>query len=282
MTDTKKRTPQPRRTEAQMTELLRNRFTKPGNGGAGEYAFMAQVRNGAGFSATRTLDAVTMSLWPSRGLELHGFEIKCARSDWLKELRDPKKADDMCRYLDRFTVVVSDEDFVKPEELPDTWGLIAVRNDKLVDLVPAPKLPGSDRTRPVNRDFLVCMLRSAGAVPKVDPQWQRDIREQESKRIAASWEQRVAQLEATLTETRQVIQDFERAAGVSIRGASWSGGGDPKTVGAALKAVLVGEQRATQAQQQMVRAHEQLLNAAKNLEPFLPEPVSHPTERLDP
>lgn len=88
--------PPPRLTEAKVTELLRQRHSAPGNGGAGEHAFLAQVRNAAGFDANRTFDAVTVGLWPSRGLPVDVWEIKVSRSDWLNELRKPAKAEDAC------------------------------------------------------------------------------------------------------------------------------------------------------------------------------------------
>ena len=44
------------------------------------YAFLSQLRNGTGYGkSTRTADAISMCLWPSRGLEIEGYEIK-----WLK------------------------------------------------------------------------------------------------------------------------------------------------------------------------------------------------------
>ena len=45
-------------------------------------------------------DAVIMSLWPSRGLELHGVEIKVSRADWKREAADPAKAEAIAAYCD--------------------------------------------------------------------------------------------------------------------------------------------------------------------------------------
>jgi hypothetical protein len=56
------------------------------------YAVLPQVANGTGHAAGRWLDAVVASLWPSRGLWLHGFEIKVRRDDWLQALREGQKA----------------------------------------------------------------------------------------------------------------------------------------------------------------------------------------------
>lgn len=159
------------RSEAEVIELLRRKHAKVGNGGAGEYAFLTHVRNAAGFDATRTLDALTLSLWPSRGMELHGYEIKCSRADWLREKADPGKAETFIQRLDRFSLVVTDPTYVADGELPPDWGLISVRNNKLHTDVAAPKLVRSNEERMISRTWLVCLLRAAGeaVIPKPIP-----------------------------------------------------------------------------------------------------------------
>jgi len=88
-------------TEAKLIVLLKERFAAP------EFAFLPHVRNGTGYArgTTRTADALAMSLWPSRGLELYGFEIKSERRDWLRERENPEKAEEICRFCDRWWVV---------------------------------------------------------------------------------------------------------------------------------------------------------------------------------
>lgn len=100
-----------------MLALLAARYGRSsGNGPA--WAFVPKVRDAAGFSATRTIDAIAMSLWPSRGLELHGHEIKVSRSDWLRELKEPEKAEAFSSVVDRWWLVVSDAQIVAAGELP--------------------------------------------------------------------------------------------------------------------------------------------------------------------
>ena len=165
----------PRLTERIVTDLLRQRHNAPGNGGAGEYAFAAQVRNNAGFDATRTFDAVALGLWPSRGHPLDVFEVKVSRSDWLSEMRKPAKAEDACKVADRFWIVAP-KGCVKDGELPPTWGLIEVIGDgtdakpwKLRVKHTAPWLDPNRRTvgpPPMDRGFVIGLLRSIpGAVP---------------------------------------------------------------------------------------------------------------------
>lgn len=74
-------------------ELLRRRYPAPA------WAFLEEVRNQTGYARTiRTADALAMSLYPSRGLHLHGFEVKVSRADWFRELNDPKKAEEIAAY----------------------------------------------------------------------------------------------------------------------------------------------------------------------------------------
>ena len=72
----------------------------------------------------RTLDAVAVSLWPSKGLRIDGFEVKCSRADWRRELRAPEKAGEFLPMIDRMWVVAADRAIVPVAELPDRWGLM--------------------------------------------------------------------------------------------------------------------------------------------------------------
>jgi hypothetical protein len=48
---------------------------------------------------TRTADGLAMSLYPSRGLHVHGFEIKASTGDLKGELDHPDKAEDIARFV---------------------------------------------------------------------------------------------------------------------------------------------------------------------------------------
>lgn len=135
----------------EIMEALRLRYSPP------EWAFLEQVANGTGMTAHRHADAVAMSIWPSRGLELHGHEVKASRNDWLKELQNPAKAEAVCQYCDRWWIVAGDKAIVKDGELPPTWGLIAPRGDALTVIVQAPALT----PQPITKPFLGALLRRA-------------------------------------------------------------------------------------------------------------------------
>ena len=122
------------------------------------WAVLPQLANGTGRHASRTADAVAMSLWPSRGMEVHGFEIKVSRSDWQRELSMPEKAESIFAYCDRWFVVVPvGSNIVRDSELPRTWGLCEVNADgELSVTLPAPTLT----PQPLDRTFIASVMRS--------------------------------------------------------------------------------------------------------------------------
>lgn len=111
-------------TERQVLDLLCLKYTRQ-SGNGDRYAIAEHVRSAAGFDAKRTADFVSMDLWPSAGLALHGHEVKVSRSDWLTELKDPDKAEAFRPFMDYWWLVVSDAGIVKDGELPAGWGLLA-------------------------------------------------------------------------------------------------------------------------------------------------------------
>lgn len=225
-----------KRTEGEMLGFLRQRYTeKAGNGDA--WAFIEKVRDDAGFDAKRTVDAMAMSLWPSRGLRLHGFEIKCSRNDWLRELKDPSKSESFMRHLDRWWLVVADASIVAPGELPETWGLLVVEGNRLVCKQEAPQLD----PQPLPRGMLASLLRSACRVAQATPDEVRHAAEEARAVSERLWESRVAQAEQRADHLAEQIRTFEREAGVSM--STWSIKGErPAEVGRALKAALEGDQ----------------------------------------
>jgi hypothetical protein len=141
--------------EADMLDLLTKRYDQQyGNGF--RYAVARHVRSSAGFDAKRTADFVAMDLWPSKGCALHGHEVKVSRSDWLTELKQPEKAAEFVPYMDYWWLVVSDEGYVKPGELPAGWGLMAVRAGRLVVVRQAVKR----EPLPLDRSRLAALLRA--------------------------------------------------------------------------------------------------------------------------
>jgi hypothetical protein len=120
-----------------------------------QYAFFEQVADGVGWSTRRRADAVVMGLWPSRGLWIQGFEIKVTRQDWKRELKNAAKAEDIQLFCD-FWWIVAPQGMLPPEELPGTWGLYEVSEQrKLRVRVKAPKLEPKE----LSREFVAAIFR---------------------------------------------------------------------------------------------------------------------------
>lgn len=210
-------------SEAELTVLLQERYAAP------EYAFMPQVRNGTGYSrgTTRTADAVAMSLWPSRGLELLGFEMKSARHDWMREKADPEKMEEIGKFCDRWWLVVGAEDIVQPGELPPTWGLLVPGKKGLVAKAEAPKLDA----KPLDRAQLAAILRRAAEC--VGPRAEvRAALAREKEKLEESFEARVAirtrSIETQLQELQTRVSTFEQLSGIRLQ--RWDGPNIAKAV----------------------------------------------------
>lgn len=181
---------------------------------AEEYALLPQVANATGGYANRFADALALSLWPSRGIRLHGFEIKVSRSDWRRELRNPAKAESIasrCHYW----WIAAPAGIVPLEELPSTWGLLELRDGKLAATRQAALL----EPEPISLPFLAGILRAAAKV-KPGREEAEAARKQgygegfkEGERRAKSDADRAQQ---ALAEVRANLAKFEAASGVSI------------------------------------------------------------------
>lgn len=132
-----------RATEALLLKLLVRRYTRISMN-AHRYAYADHVPNSTGW-ASRIADFIAIDCHGQgygehRQTEIHGHEVKVSRSDWLAELRDPTKAEAFRPYCSRWWLVVSDRRIVRDGELPDGWGLLVLRGDRLACSVRAPKL----------------------------------------------------------------------------------------------------------------------------------------------
>jgi len=134
-------------------DALRKRFAHP------EWAYFEEVRNGTGFSrrTTRTADGLAFSTWPSRGLELHGIEVKVSRGDWLREKGDPEKAEEIARFCDRWWLAVTPK-VLDVAEVPPAWGLIEWDGKRWRTHRDASK---RQDVQPLDRLMLAAILRKA-------------------------------------------------------------------------------------------------------------------------
>jgi hypothetical protein len=193
-------------TEHELYQALRLRFP------AQEYAVLPQVGNKTGSGVSRHADALALSLWPSRGICLHGFEIKSHRGDWLRELQNPEKADTIARFC-HYWWVVAPKDVVKDDELPLLWGHLDCPPGKPLRKVK--QAPFRKETEPIGMDFIAAMLRQAQEV--VTPAGQ--IAESFEKGKKAGLEERKGRERYDLEDyerLKKTVNDFRKASGIII------------------------------------------------------------------
>src|SRR3990167_6404645 len=139
----------------ELLQLLASEYQPPSR------AFLPEFRAATGYgNGECRCDALAMDLWQSNkyGLELHGFELKVSRADWLRELKQPLKSEEIKRFCDRWYVVAANSKIVKyADELPKGWGLEFAENGKLVNFIEAEKLT----PEPYGRGFLASVMRRA-------------------------------------------------------------------------------------------------------------------------
>lgn len=196
---------------------------------ATEYALLQEVRNAAGFYASRSADGVAMNLWPSRGLEVHGIEIKSIRTDWRKELKNPVKAEAIYKYCDRWWIVDESGDAVKESEVPVTWGFMQIRNGRLVTVKDAPKL----KPKQLDRHFVAALLKRAtsGMIPIGSIQEKIEAAELKGRHEKSTY---TDNLEKEISDLKGEIKQFEEMSGVRI------GHYDSSKIGGAVKELLNG------------------------------------------
>lgn len=206
-------------TSADVYAALRRRYPVE----RGEWGLVFEVGDATGFSVKRHADAVAMSLWPSRGLGLHGIEVKASRGDWLREKADPAKAEPVSKFCDYWWLAVASDDVVKDGELPDTWGLMVLRGTRLVAVREAPK-----RTPvPLTAKFVAAIVRASqrqttdeeirAAVKAAERKVKTEL-ESRDREAAQRAETALAQLRAQHKALSDAVWRLEREAGISVHG----------------------------------------------------------------
>lgn len=248
--------------------LVRKKFP------AAEFALMEEVSDAAGFARSGSTDFIAVGLWPSRGLHVHGIELKSFRSDWLRELKNPRKQENIFCHCHFFWLLTTDVAIANIEEIPAKWGWLSIRGGKIVVIKEAPL----QQPIPLTHSILAAMLKRAsnkdGYVRKEDIQEKIDGARESEK---ANLERTIERFKKELNDLRAEVTKFEQAAGISIRFNSWSN--DRQKIGDAIRALLNGDApeivtrlRRIDAQVDEIKAQLRIsVTALSDLAPKIPE-----------
>lgn len=183
------------------------------------FSVLTEVRNGTGYGRQEGYaDALVMSLWPSRGLEMIGCEFKVSRSDWLRELKDPAKAEKFFNHCHRWYLVTANG-AARADEVPAPWGWMVAGPAGLKTMKEAPTLT------PVVPDWslIASIFRNVGAGVQGMVS-QAEVDKLVSERVEKEWESHKAtvdHLQKAIDDARgeknrlwSAVQAFESASGV--------------------------------------------------------------------
>lgn len=192
--------------------VLRNKFP------AEEYVLLTEVPDNVS-ARNRYLDFMIINLWQSRGLSVIGIERKSNRSDWLNEMKNPKKQENHFKHCDYFYLLTDKEGVAKIEEIPETWGWYHITDKGILKtLKPAPKL----QSEQITKVLLCAMLRRAqdkeGFIHKETLKDHIDAKVEE---ILVSRNIKIEDNSKNYESLLSKVQEFERYSGISIQ-YNWS------------------------------------------------------------
>lgn len=188
--------------------LLRKRYP------AEEYVLLKEVSDATG-SRNRSLDYMVVNLWPSRGLSIIGIEQKSHRSDWLNELKNPKKQELHYKYCDYFYLLTTAEKVAYINEIPETWGWMHIKDGSIRIIKQAPK----NDAESIPRSLLCSMLRRAA--DKTGYVYETLVDEKVLERVKdkeLQFENKYKYLNQQYDELREIIREFEKYSGIDIMG----------------------------------------------------------------
>ncbi len=149
-----------------------------------EWAIAFEVQAEADDGGLRFADAIAIRTF-KRSVEVHGFELKVSRADWLQEARHPDKAMPGRYLCDYWWAVAGAPDIVKPTEGLSIDGVMEVRDGALHVTRHATRWGSGDKVRQqfVDRALMGAFLR------RLDPMeprayWEGRERQAERKGFA--------------------------------------------------------------------------------------------------
>ena len=166
---------------SEVLDILQEHYEKPilprntrGRVRPSPWAFLRELRLGTGKvrrdprkkqpkSIRQRIDAWAYNTWPSQR-EAISFEIKVSRSDFLHELKQPKKREAALAVSNRYYFVVVDGVVSDLSEIPEECGYMITRGNAIAVLKEAPYRPMAD----LSMSFISSILRRISRMERED------------------------------------------------------------------------------------------------------------------
>lgn len=190
----------------EVIDHLKVRFAPPA------YCFLEQVADGTGARQHRWADAIAMSVWPSRGYDIHGIEVKVSKYDWKCELANPAKSAPVQQFCNRWWIATPDDTIIAPGELPPTWGWMVVKSNTMRVVKEAPILT----PKPLTVEFVASVLRNVAKAEDNAIEKVRYDAYQKGREEGGEYYQR------EYRSIKKACEEFEAASGLCV--GKWGGG----------------------------------------------------------
>lgn len=177
------------------------------------YVYMAEVRSATGFARDVTYaDGLALSLYPSKGYDIHGFEIKVSRNDVLKELKSLHKSENIQRFCSRWWLVVGDKSIVDIAELPPYWGLLVPYGSGLRQAKAAPCI----KAEIITPDFLASLIQrmylNSPNETILNAEYNRGFEAGKAESISSKQKHQIERAE----KLEEQVKKFEEISGIEI------------------------------------------------------------------
>lgn len=209
----------------------------------------------------RRADAVHIGLWHSRGAGIvEVCELKVSRADWLKELKEPKKAEAWWPYCNIFWLVVPHEGIVRDGELPKGWGLMMPgTRGRRFKVLAKPE----EREAQITPGLLITLLKNTETTRT------NSLRrlEQELRKKFYEQEQQVRRQRGTFNDKDkrrlELLERLEKALGMELADYAWEGRLEPEGAAQVLLDLAQGRAALDKAKERAESAVREMDRAAK-------------------
>lgn len=225
------------------------------------WVVLDEVRDGTGYGSSRSADAMAFGVWPSRGLQIVGFEIKINRSDWIREIKDPEKAESIAQFCDQWWLVTCDG-VAKLEEIPAGWGWYTADARGLKMMKPAADLAPKE----IGRSFLMSIVRNISRCYVPQSKIKELVAADLETAVKGRRDDNKYRLEA-LERMEKHVKRFQEASGIDLLSEY---NFPPRETGAVVKAVLGWRlKHDIQNIEHAVKKIQEVLKAISEFPPFL-------------
>ncbi|SEU46443.1 hypothetical protein [Nonomuraea wenchangensis] len=201
-------------------DALERHYRKPGAARDGEILLREVEAPGTGGRA----DLVRIGLWPSRGYSLDVHELKTQRSDWLRELDNPGKADAWWPYCTGFWIVAP-AGIVHKNELPTGWGLMeppASANRRRFRTI----VDAEVKTAQLTMDLLATLVRRTDNTRLAEMDKMREEHRAALYKARTEAQQNATQtgLSERMRRRLNLLDELEKLLGAKLDGFTWGDG----------------------------------------------------------